>query len=186
MTEAVLETLVPGDTSFLRNVNEIGEQSIQQCYQCQKCSVGCPVAFKMDYAPNQIIRMIQMGLKDEVLRSRTIWVCASCETCSTRCPNNVDVAKVMDTLRQISTKERVRARISSVRIFHKIFLLPIKYLGRVHEAGMMGLFKTATFSFFEDMAVAPKMMLKGKIPLLPSSIKGKKEVKEIFDRFGPK
>jgi heterodisulfide reductase subunit C len=186
MTEVELQTLIPGGSSFLEEVNEKSEQHIQQCYQCQKCSVGCPVVFKMDYAPNQIMRMVQMGLLDEVLRSRTIWVCASCETCSARCPNEIDIARVMDSLRQLAVAKKARAAISSVKKFHKIFLVPIKLFGREHEATMMGLYKTATGSFFEDMGAGLKMFLKGKIGILPSSIKGKKEVREIFDRFGPK
>ena len=78
---------------------------VQDCYQCQKCSVGCPVVFAMDYKPNQIMQMVSLGMKERVLNCHTIWVCASCYTCSTRCPNDIDIAGVMDRLRQAALRE---------------------------------------------------------------------------------
>ena len=81
--------------------------NIQDCYQCQKCSAGCPVAFAMDYKPNQVMQMVLLGMKERVLSCKTIWVCASCYTCSTRCPNDIDIAGVMDWLRQSALREGV-------------------------------------------------------------------------------
>ena len=82
---------------------------VQDCYQCQKCSAGCPVVFAMDYKPNQIMQMVSLGMKERVLNCKTIWVCASCYTCSTRCPNDIDIAGVMDRLRQAALREGIRA-----------------------------------------------------------------------------
>ena len=86
--------------AFLEEVNRrIDGVPIQRCYHCRKCSAGCPVAFAMEFNPNKVIKMIQMGKRAEVLGSSTIWLCASCETCVTRCPNDVDIARMMDVLR---------------------------------------------------------------------------------------
>src|SRR5512139_1225889 len=95
--------------------------NVQDCYQCQKCSAGCPVVFAMDYKPNQVMQMVSLGMKDRLLSSRTIWVCASCYTCSTRCPNDIDIAKVMDSLRQTALKEGVAPAERDVSLFHAAF-----------------------------------------------------------------
>ena len=81
--------LLPHDESqleFVSQVEEMSAQRVADCYQCGKCTAGCPTAFAMDYPPNQIIRGIQLGMRDAVLSSKAIWVCAACETCTTRCP----------------------------------------------------------------------------------------------------
>ena len=92
-------------SDFVKEVELRSGQSVTACYQCGKCSAGCPICFDMDYSPNQIMRMIQLGMRDEVLSSRSIWLCASCETCTTRCPREVDLASIMDALRRMAHRE---------------------------------------------------------------------------------
>ena len=96
------------ENSFLSEVNQASGETIQACFQCQKCSAGCPVAYAMDILPNQMLRHIQYGHRERVLSSKTIWICASCYTCSVRCPNNIDIAKIMDTLRNLGASFRGR------------------------------------------------------------------------------
>jgi heterodisulfide reductase subunit C len=156
--------------------------NIQDCYQCQKCSAGCPVAFAMDYKPNQVMQMVSLGMKDRVLSSKTIWVCASCYTCSTRCPNDIDIAKVMDWLRQCALREGVTPAEKEVPLFHAAFLDSIRTHGRVHELGMMARYKMKTGKFFDDFKLGWKMFSKGKLKLLPSGISRKKEIKALFPK----
>jgi heterodisulfide reductase subunit C len=162
-----------------RFVDESGI-NIQDCYQCQKCSAGCPVAFAMDYKPNQIMQMVLLGMKERVLASKTIWVCASCYTCSTRCPNDIDIAGVMDWLRQSALREGVVPAEKEVPLFHAAFLDSIRSHGRVHELGMMARYKMKTGKFFDDFKLGWKMFKKGKLKLFPSGIKKKKEITELF------
>ena len=82
-------------------IKEISGEDVRACYQCGKCTAGCPLAPAMDLMPNQILRLLQVGEYDEALKSRTIWQCASCLTCAARCPKSVDPARVMDALRTI-------------------------------------------------------------------------------------
>lgn len=84
---------------FIERVSELSGENVYKCYQCGRCSAGCPFAFEMDLLPNQIIRMVQMGLEDEVIRSKTLYLCASCFTCQSRCPKGIDMAKVMEAIR---------------------------------------------------------------------------------------
>jgi heterodisulfide reductase subunit C len=91
---------------FVQQVEEISGQDLLDCNQCGKCSAGCPVVAAMDILPNQAIRMAQLGM-EEVLQSKTIWICASCLTCSTRCPKGVDLPRLMEALRQIALRQGV-------------------------------------------------------------------------------
>lgn len=100
---------VKGD--FVQLVNEISGQNVLNCYQCGRCSSGCPLTFAMRLLPNQVIRLVQLGLEEEALESNTIWVCASCLTCHARCPRGVDLAKVMEALRAIGLRPGTQDRI---------------------------------------------------------------------------
>jgi heterodisulfide reductase subunit C len=87
-------------SDFVRQVETISGENLLSCNQCGKCSAGCPAAFSMDYLPNQIIRMAQLGL-EEVLDTKTIWTCAACMNCVARCPKGIDLPRVMEALRII-------------------------------------------------------------------------------------
>ena len=122
------ETVEPG---FAELVHQKSGKELRQCYQCLKCSAGCPINFAMDWAPNQIIRMVELGLRKKVLSSSTIWLCASCETCTSRCPREVDLAAVMDALRNIAIRQGLRSPERAVSFFNRTFLSILKRYGRV-------------------------------------------------------
>jgi heterodisulfide reductase subunit C len=166
--------------AFLHEVEEHGAPNVGDCYQCGKCTAGCPVAFEMDYPPNQVIRAIGLGMRDAVLSSRSIWLCAACETCSTRCPQEADPAAVMDALRRIAYAEGIRSPEQDVPLFHRIFLGSVKQFGRVFEAGMIGFYNIFSGHYTKDLLMAPKMVLKGKIGLLPERNRHGKELREMF------
>ena len=84
----------------MKKVEELSGEDIHACYQCGKCSAGCPFVDAMDILPSQVIRLVQLGDED-ALKNKTIWLCSSCFTCATRCPKGVDLSKVMEALRTI-------------------------------------------------------------------------------------
>lgn len=92
--------------SFIAKIEEISGQDLLVCYQCGKCSAGCPAIPEMTILPNQVIRYTQLGLKEELLKTNAYWVCASCLTCNVRCPRGVKIAEVMEALRQILLRKR--------------------------------------------------------------------------------
>ena len=96
---------------FVKRVKEISGQNVLTCYQCGRCSAGCPLTFAMKDLPNQVIRLVQLGLEEDALASNTIWVCASCLACHARCPRGVDLAKVMEALRAIRLRPGTEDRI---------------------------------------------------------------------------
>lgn len=170
------------EMTFLEQVKRKSGEDLNLCYQCLKCTAGCPTAPYMDIRPNSIIRMIQMGMKREVLESRAIWLCVSCETCGTRCPNEIDIGVLMDTLREIAIEERIPAKEKNILLLHEAFVQSIRRGGRVHEATMLMDYKLRSKDFMTDLVPGLKLFLKGKIPLFPSLIKGRDEIKRIFEK----
>lgn len=171
------------ENSFLGEIVQASGEKIQACYQCQKCSAGCPVAYAMDLLPNQVLRHIQYGHREKVLSSQTIWLCASCYTCGTRCPNGIDIAKIMDALRQAAIHSVSPLGEKEIPLFHSIFLNAVKSKGRIHELSLLLALKSKTKSFFRDAGLGWKMFRRGKINLLPSSLHGGKEIQEIFKAY---
>jgi heterodisulfide reductase subunit C len=170
------------DESFIRRVEEESGQQISKCYQCGNCSASCNYTFVYDYPVNQIMRLIQLGQKAAVLSSRSIWLCAACTACSTRCPCNIEVTRVMEVLRVMSLEEGFVA-IKDVEIFYKEFLNSVKLFGRVFETGLLPIVNLRTGRFTNDMELASKVFKARKLHLLPSIIKGRKDVSAIFNRF---
>jgi heterodisulfide reductase subunit C len=94
------------DQEFVDKVEKIARQDLLACYQCGKCSAGCPMAKYMDILPNQMIRFAQLGMRDELLNSDAIWLCVSCQTCNSRCPKGVRIAEVIDAMRTLVLRRR--------------------------------------------------------------------------------
>nr|WP_320132555.1 4Fe-4S dicluster domain-containing protein [uncultured Holophaga sp.] len=160
--------------------------SLAQCYQCGKCAAGCPVSDEMDLTPCQVLRLLQYELPkydDRVLRCAGIWLCLSCETCSTRCPQEVEIPKIMDVVRREAVAKGIAHPSSKdILAFHQAFLGEIEQHGRLFEVGLVKTYKLKTGHFLKDVLLAPKMFLKGKLGLTPHSVKDTAAVKRIFKR----
>jgi heterodisulfide reductase subunit C len=156
--------------------------SPMSCYQCAKCSSGCPVADRGDLKPHELVRLVQTGQRGAVLASRFIWECTSCHTCVTRCPQKVDIPSMNDALRALSLDEGAAPAGTAVPVFNEAFLASVRKRGRVHELTLMATFKLRTRRFFEDMDKAPAMLTKGKLPLRGSRVAGRGEREELFRR----
>ena len=183
MIPSVPATLVVRPESGLLAVVEARSgQCVSRCFQCRKCTNGCPLAFAMDVMPNQVMRLVQLGLEDELLRSKTIWICAGCQTCTTRCPNDIDIAHLMDTLRQLSRESDVPAAQPKIVKFHQAFLDSVRRHGRLFELGMVGRYKLSSRDFFSGAKLGLEMVRKGKLKFLPAGIKGKGEIRQMFEK----
>ena len=156
-------------------------QNVNLCFQCSKCAAGCPVAYAMDYTPAQLIHAIRLGLDDLVLKSKTVWLCASCETCTARCPQDVDIAKVMDAVKIIALRRGTRPAVPRVASFYKAALRNIKNWGRMFELGMMVDLKLRTREFLKDARLGMTMLRKGKLKMRPS-LRGAQATRRIFRR----
>jgi heterodisulfide reductase subunit C2 len=169
-------------------VKESGENPLL-CYQCGNCTAGCPYTPFFDFPVNQIMRLIQTGQREAVLSSRAIWLCATCETCTSRCPCEIDVAYIVDTLRNMAFREK-RHTEKDIENFYECFLSSLKGHGRIFELGILIRYKLryklASGALLSDAELGVPVMLKGLMHLLPSNIKGKDEVVKIFNRFAEK
>jgi heterodisulfide reductase subunit C2 len=156
--------------------------SIQRCYQCGKCSAGCPASSEMDFAPSVLLHLLQLQNAEadqKVLSSYSIWLCLTCHTCIARCPMEVDLPKVMDVLRAESLRRNVvNKHAKDIVAFHKSFIDTIRNFGRIWEVGLIAEYKLRTLHLWQDVIVAPVMMKKGKLSLLP--LCHKKFVNRIF------
>lgn len=190
MEQTIPETIL-WDPNFLNEVEAGSGAKVSACFQCRKCTNGCPVTFAMDIYPDQVMRYIQLGLEKEVRESATVWVCASCETCTTRCPNEIDIAGVMDFLKQTVVREKTKAKEGKILAFHQTFLEDIRKRGRIFEAGLMQNYMLKSGELFrklrdrtiiDEMRLGWTMVRKGRLSLLPKHIKGREEIKELFKK----
>ena len=165
---------------FAREVAGASGAALLACLQCRKCSSGCPVAALADLKPHELVRRVQLGERDEVLGSRVLWACTSCETCVTRCPQNVDLPAMIDTLRQMARAGGRTLASTTVPVFNEEFLRAVRTMGRTYEAGLMAAYKLRTFRLLEDMDKVPAMLRKGKLALLPKFVRGGAARKRIF------
>jgi heterodisulfide reductase subunit C len=166
-----------------KEVNRRSGEQIELCYHCHKCTAGCPVVSAMTYGPDRLLRMIALDQVEQILQSSDIWLCAGCYTCASRCPNDIDIAAVMDALRQIAVANNYPIGEPDALLFHRLFLGVVRRLGRSHEAAMLGLFKILSrIPLLQDMDSGVKLFLRGKVPVLPDRISSAREVQQLFER----
>jgi heterodisulfide reductase subunit C2 len=172
----------PDNEVFLDEVQRTAGTPVGACFQCHKCSTGCPIGKEMDFLPSQVMRLVHLGAEADALGAQSIWLCASCEACTTRCPQGIDIAGVMDALRIMAIDRQVSLPDSHGKHFNRSFLGSVRRHGRVYEMGMMAAYKLRTFDLFSDVAKVPQMLAKGKLAIVPKRSGSAKEVREIFRR----
>ena len=192
MEAAITKELAP-NFEFSEEIRKERHIAVTDCYQCAKCSAGCPLTFAMDFLPHAIIRLAGLGQEELVLGSNTIWVCSACETCTTRCPNDIDIMGVMDYLKERAVTSGRAVAQKNVLAFHKAFLEDIRLSGgRLNEPLLLGLFmlrsgegfkKFKTGAFKEDLKLGLKMFKKGRLSLKPpQKVKMIDEIKNLFKK----
>jgi heterodisulfide reductase subunit C len=185
------QRILDPDYHFIAKIEARGPFQTGACFQCRKCTNGCPVTFAMDLYPDEVIRMVILGQRDTVLTCQTIWVCSACETCTTRCPNDVRIAELMDCLKEMAVKDGVPSSQPQILALHETFLNNVKKWGRVYETALLPAYlfksgelleklKSGTWRY--DLNLGRQMASKGRLPLMPPSIKGRKEIRKILTR----
>jgi quinone-modifying oxidoreductase, subunit QmoC len=165
-------------TDFLDYLESESGQPISRCFQCKKCSGGCPVSTYTEIMPHQVVRLTQMGQKEQLMASPGIWFCTGCKTCKVRCPNGIDISAVLDVIKgQVLKQGSTQAPMAA---FHTSFLNSVERHGRVFELGMELGYKIRTKTYTEDAGLGIKMFRKAKLSLLPHRVSGRKQVKELF------
>ena len=167
-------------TGLISTVARMSGVKMSACLQCKKCSSGCPVAKITELTPSELVRRINLGVGEELLDKDFIWMCLSCGTCYARCPMGIDVAAIMDALRELSL-ERQKIASNKIPVFNQIFLRLVKNFGRTYDLPMLLAYKIRTGNLLADAGKLPGMLAKGKISVLPPSGADKKTVRRIFN-----
>ena len=152
---------------FIKEVMKMpGGEKILECIQCGSCTGGCPAMFAMDYSPMQIIKMINLGMKEKVLSSSTLWVCSACYTCATRCPRNVNFTTLMMSLRNKAIRENLVKNEANLK-FHKYFFEVVNKYGRLHEPELLLnlMKKNDVNSLRHNASLALRLLKKGKLQI---------------------
>lgn len=166
-------------TDLARHVQGQCGENVYLCYQCNKCTAGCPVAEHFDLAPHQILRAAQFGQQELILNSKTIWLCAACETCATRCPQGIDITRIIDVFKIMARQQKVHPKVQAVPFFYTAALHSIRPFGRMYELGLMGelylrLLLAGELDLHQlaqyDLPLAWRMFRAGKLRLLPSLV----------------
>lgn len=167
-------------SNWLELIESLSRQPVRECYGCGKCSAGCPTAYAMDLDPARIVEYALLGRREELLSSSAIWLCVGCETCGTRCPNGISVGRIIDSLKALTARSGIKPGVPAVYRFHLSFLNSIRRFGRVHEISMLIEYKLRSGDLLSDLALGLKLLRAGKLPLLPRTIAGRREVARMF------
>lgn len=163
---------------------------IERCYQCGKCSAGCPMGAAMDAPPHRIMQWVGRGAVDRAIRAESIWLCVSCQTCTARCPQTVDTAGVMDEVRALAWRKGIcsPAMLRS-KLFLEAFLDTVRRHGRLNETELIAKYKVRGFLrdfrvalLLKDSMLAPRLIKRGKFHLFGGKAGDNDVIKRIFER----
>ncbi len=155
-----------------------GGENIPTCMQCGICAGSCPVSHEMDYTPRELVRMIQLGLKKEVLNSNTIWICTTCFSCSVRCPRGIHPTELMETLKPIAMAEGIRNKNAK---FDNVFSEVIKTNGRASEFLLISKYSLSEPGMIKQAHFGLSLFSRGKLPLSIDKMEDKGELDAIFN-----
>jgi heterodisulfide reductase subunit C len=171
--------------AFLAEVDRIpGGERLRRCIQCGTCTGSCPVSYAMDLMPREVIALFRAGDLERILRSRTIWVCASCYQCTTRCPSNIKITDLLYALKRVGVERRVFPNKFPVYVLSETFVDQVKKYGRNHEVGLLRTYflKTGIFRMFKRTGLALALWRKGRLALWPERIKGIDGLRKMIAR----
>jgi heterodisulfide reductase subunit C2 len=167
-------------TSLADTLNRLTGLNAAHCYQCGKCSAGCPMAAETTLRPHDVMRLVNLDRAERLLSNPSIWLCLTCETCTERCPNGCDPARFMDALRELALARQPKSVPRPLRAFHTAFLDQVHASGRMFELGLVMRYKLKTGELLQDAATTPALLARGKLKLQPPRIAGVADVRRIF------
>lgn len=173
---------VAAGKEIVEEIERRSGQKISACYQCATCTSTCAATFAFDYPPHRIMRLLQLGMVDEVLNSRTGQLCYDCMTCSSRCPIEIDVADIIETAKNMADERGLKESEHTMSLFRRLFLKNVSRHGRLHEASLLFWFNLKNFSPANDISLVPLVLKKKKVHVHPQRIKNRREVRRIFHK----
>lgn len=174
--------------SLKRQLEQTTGNNYACCYQCGKCTAGCPAGCFMDNPPARIMRLVQAGYVEEAMQSDSLWYCIGCMTCTARCPQNMEIAGTMDAVREMALKSGIVSSDKAKKLvtaFHTSFLNTVRKSGRLQELALVNSYKLRTRTFLQDAGAGLKMMKQGKINPVTAftskeTVEHKEQIEKIF------
>lgn len=172
------------DRAFIHALAPVGE-TLRNCMQCGSCSATCASAFAMDYTPRQLWHMARLGMKDNVLNSKTLWLCSTCYSCTLRCPRDLPLTETIGTLKRLAEQEGIQGHKES-RNFYHAFLETVRRYGRTSEVEIMVRYFLTTNPLLavDYVPLALAMLRHGKVPLNLPKVTGPGKLDRLFARVG--
>lgn len=171
--------------TFLKQVEYIpaGER-IKRCIQCGTCTGSCPVSYAMDISPRHLIALFRAGEMESIMKSRTIWICASCYACTTRCPSGIKITDIIYALKRTAMEKGYLSQASHVQILANIFVNNLSNYGRLHEGTLIRKYylKTGLMKLFKMLPMAKKLYKTKRLSLFPKKIKAHESLSKIIKK----
>jgi heterodisulfide reductase subunit C len=183
--------------SLIKEVMDRSGQNLLACYQCQRCAAGCPVGDETGVTPDRLIRTIIFGDREKALNNLLVWKCVACYTCGARCPNNIQTARINETLKEMSKEAHLEPLLPKVAAFHDAFMRSASHFGRINELAFMGLYelqnakrevkngggwKAVADEMRSNAKLAISMMKKKRLHYRLHKIKNLSEIKRLFKK----
>ncbi len=172
------------DPSWGGRVGAASGEAVGLCYGCGVCSGGCPLASHMDLLPSRLMKAVQLGLRDRVLSAASPWLCVACQTCAVRCPNGIDLSRVMDAVRHEAIGDGREGARPEIHSFHRWFLRTVRLFGRAHEGLLSAGFSLQAGQLRRDLPTGLALMRRRRLALLPHRVRRIREVRRLFGRAG--
>ena len=170
---------------FLEQVSKIpaGER-LKRCIQCGTCTGSCPVSYAMDISPRELIALFRSGEMETIMKSRTIWICASCYACTTRCPSGIKITDIIYALKRTAMEKNYQSIAPQVQTLARLFISNLMTYGRLHEGTLIRKYYTKTniWKLFGLISLGRKMLQKKRLALFPKKIKGQAALARIIKR----
>ena len=176
-----LSAISDADRRACAEIAEEAGVNLKDCYQCGKCTAGCPLADGMDLMPREVIRYLQLGALDVVLDAKTPWICAQCVVCSSRCPQNVDICSTMRAVR-LASKHAGRKPVREADVFDEQFIASVRAHGVSNEQYLAAKYNVISGHFFQDVGNATRMLKRKMVGVATHNIEGREDVAALIDR----
>lgn len=183
------------ESTWAKAISQEAGIRVSSCYQCLRCTNSCPVSTFMDVKPHQAVRLVQLGRRERLLACSAIWICLSCEMCSTYCPNEIDVAALMNHLKNsVAATGRKPAELG-IALFHEVFLDVLTRNGRINDLQLMQLYRWKTMSHGKlpplkelgrEMSLALELFKRHRIKVLPERSPAAAEIRSLVRTYGRK
>ena len=159
-----------------------GGERITRCLQCGTCTVICPVSYAMDISPRMVIALFRAGQIEEILRSRTIWICASCYMCTTRCPQGIKITDVLYALKRTAQETKLYPERLPVYWLSRNFVSVVNRYGRNHEMLLLLRYylRCNPLGLLGLLPLGWKLFRAGRVSLWPRKIRGVAAIRQIL------